>query len=68
MDSPPMFDHIRLDTWKTNMSRHLKSLGHLVYQASTQESFPNSRKHKKANALALRALRASLNEHFFTGV
>ena len=58
-----MFDHIRLDAWKANMSRHLKSLGHLVYQASTQESFPNGSKHKKANALALRALRASLNEH-----
>ena len=58
-----MFDHFRLDTWKVNMSRHLKSLGHLVYQASTLESFPNSSKHKKANALALRALRASLSEH-----
>ena len=53
-----MFDFSRHDIWKAKMSSHLKSLGHLVYQATTQESFPNSGKHKKANALALRALRA----------
>ena len=63
MDSPPMFNFARHDIWIAKMSSHLKSLGHLAYQASTQESFPNSSKHKKANALALRALRASLNEH-----
>ena len=63
MASPPMFDHFRLDAWKANMTKHLKDLGHLVYQAITIESLPNSSKHKKANALALRALRASLNEH-----
>ena len=62
MASPPMFDHFRLDAWKVDMTRHLKTLGHLVYQAITIESLPNSSKHKKANALALRALRASLNE------
>ena len=62
MDSPPMFDFSRHDIWKAKMSSHLKSLRHLVYQATTQESFPNSSKHKKANALALRALRSSLNE------
>ena len=44
------------------MTSHLKSLGHLVYQASTQESHLNNSKHKKANALALQTLRASLNE------
>ena len=57
-----MFDFARHDIWIAKMSSHLKGLGHLVYQASTQESFPNSSKHKKANALALRTLRASLNE------
>ena len=66
MDSPPMFDHFRLDAWKANMSKHLKSLGHLVYQSSTQESFPNSSKHKKANALTLRELRASLSEYLLS--
>ena len=63
-----MFDHFRLDVWKANMSSHLKSLGHLVYQATTNESYPNHSKHKKANALALKTLRASLNEDLFTGV
>ena len=62
MDSPPMFDFSRHDIWKAKMSCHLKSLGHLVYQATTQESYPNHSKHKKANALALKTLRASLNE------
>ena len=58
-----MFDFFRHDFWKAKMSCHLKSLGHLVYQATTQESYPNASKHKKANALALRTLLASLNEH-----
>ena len=62
MDSPPMFDFFRLDIWKANMSSHLKSLGHLVYLATTNESYTNHSKHKKANALALRTLRVSLNE------
>ena len=62
MDSPPMFDFSRHDLWKAKMSSHLKSLGHLVFQATTQESYPNASKHKKANALALKTLRASLNE------
>ena len=63
MDSPPMFDFSRHDIWIAKMTSHLKSLGHLVYQASTQESHLNNSKHKKANALALKTLRASLNEH-----
>ena len=62
MDSPPMFDISRLDIWKAKMSCHLKILGHLVYQVTTKESYPNASKHKKANALALKTLRASLNE------
>ena len=57
-----MFDFSRHDFWKAKMSCHLKSLGHLVYQATTQESYPNASKYKKANALALKTLRASLNE------
>ena len=62
MASPPMFDHTRLDSWKVNITRYLKTLGHLVYQAITIEALPNTSKHKKANALALKTLRASLNE------
>ena len=58
-----MFDHLKLNSWKVDMIKYIKSLGHLAYQAITIETLPNSSKHKKANALALRALRASLNEH-----
>ena len=65
MASPPMFDFFRHDSWIAKMTSHLKTLGHLVYQATTQESYPNSSKHKKANALALRALRASLLNIFY---
>ena len=32
-----MFDYFRLDVWKANMSSHLKSLGYLVYQATTND-------------------------------
>ena len=68
MDSPPTFDFFRHDFWKAKMSSHLKSLGHLVYQATTQESYPNASKHRKANALALKTLRASLNEDLLHGL
>ena len=60
-----MFDFSRHDFWKAKMSSHLKSLGHLVYQATTQESYPNASKYRKANALALKTLRASLNEDLY---
>ena len=57
-----MFDIYRLDIWKAKISYHLKALGYKVYQAITKESYPNDGKHKKANALALKALRASLDK------
>ena len=62
MGSPPMFDFSRHDIWKAKMSCHLKTLGHKVYHATTKESYPNDSKYRKANALALKTLRASLNE------
>ena len=62
MDSPPMFDISRLNIWKAKMSCHLKTLGNKVYLATTKESYPNDSKHRKANALALKTLRASLDK------
>jgi len=59
-----MFDISRLDIWKAKKSSHLKALGHKVYQAITKESYPNDSKHKKANALALKTFRASLDHDF----
>jgi len=59
-----MFDIFRLDIWKAKTICHLKALGYKVYQAITKESYPNDSKHKKANALALKALRASLDKDF----
>ena len=57
-----MFDFSRHDFWKAKMSSHLKALGSKVYQVITKESYPNDSKHNKANALALKTLRASFNE------
>ena len=62
MDSPPMFDISKIDTWKILMSWHLKALGNNVYKAITKESDPNDCKHIEANAIALKALRASLHK------
>ena len=44
------------------MSCHLKTLGHKVYHFTTKESYPNDSKHRKANALAFKTLRASLDK------
>ena len=62
MDNPPMFDISKIDIWKVRMSWHLKAIGWKVYLTITKESYPNDSKHKKANALALKALRASLDK------
>ena len=44
------------------MSWHLKALGYNVYKTITKESHPNDSKHIEANAIALKALRASLSK------
>ena len=64
MDSPPMFDISRLDIWKVMMSYHLKALRYKVHLAITKESYPNDSKHIEANAIALKALRASLHKDY----
>ena len=64
MDSPPMFDISKIDTWKILMSWHLKAIGYKVYLAITKESYLNDSKHIEANAQALKALRASLHKDY----
>ena len=64
MDSPPLFDISRLDIWKVMMSCHLKALGYKVYLAITKESYLSDSKHIETNALALKALRASLDKKY----
>ena len=63
-----MYDFSRNDIWKAKMSYHLKALGNKVYQATTKESYPNDSKHRKANALALKTLRASLDKDLLHGL
>ena len=46
------------------MSCHLKALGNKYIQVITKETLPNDSKHKKANALALKTFRASLDKDF----
>ena len=62
--SPPIFDISKIDTWKILMGWHLKALGYKVYKAITKESDPNDSKHIEANAIALKALRASLHKEY----
>ena len=46
------------------MSCHLKALGYKVYLAITNESYLSDSRHIEANALALKALRASLHKDY----
>ena len=50
--------------WKVMMSCHLKALGYKVYLAITKESYLSDSRHIVANALALKALRASLHKNY----
>ena len=64
MDSPPMFDISKIDAWKILMSWHLKAIGYKVYLAIIKESYLSNSKHIEANALALKALRSSLDKKY----
>ena len=64
MDNPPMFDISKIDTWKVRMSWHLKVIGYKVYLAITKESYLSNSLHIEANALSLKALRASLRKEY----
>ena len=64
MDSPPMFDVFRIDIWKVMMSSQFKAIGYKVYLAITKEFYLSDSKHIEANALALKALRASLSKEY----
>ena len=64
MDSPPMFDIFKIDTWKILMSWYLKAIGYKVYLAFTKESYLSDSKHIEANAIALKVLRASLHKDY----
>ena len=46
------------------MSCHLKAIGYKVYLAITKESYLSDSKHIEVNALALKALRASLDKKY----
>ena len=62
--TPPIFDVSNIDVWKTKMSMYLKTLGLHVFLGATKKSYLGNRKHKKANALALEALRSTLNKEY----
>ena len=46
------------------MSWHLKAIGYKVYLAVTKESYLSDSRHIEANALALKALRTSLDKEY----
>ena len=62
--TPPMFDSSNIIVWKTRMSIYLQTLVYKVHLAITKESYLSNSKHIEANALALKALRASLHKDY----
>ena len=62
--TPPMFDVSNIDVWKTKMSMYLKTIGMHVHLAATKKSYLGNRKHKEANAQALKALRSTLSNEY----
>ena len=62
--TPLMFDVSNIDMWKVRMSMYLKTLGLHVFLAATKKSYLDNSKHIEANALALKALRASLDKKY----
>ena len=68
MDVPPMFDISKIDIWKVLMSCHLKAIGYKVYLAITKKSYLSNSLHIEANALALKALKASLSKEYLNMV
>ena len=62
--TPPMYDTSNIDVWKVRMSMYLKTLGMHVHLAATKKSYLGNSKHIEANALTLKALRASLHKDY----
>ena len=62
--SPPMFDVSNIDMWKFRISMYLKTLGLHVFLASTKKCYLGNRNHIGANALALEAIRSTLNKDY----
>ena len=62
--TPPMYDTSNIVVWKARMSMYLKTLGLHVFLASTKKSYLGNSKHIDANALALEALRITLNKAY----
>ena len=65
---PPMFDVSNIVMCKHRMSTYLKTLGLHVFLVATKKSYLGNSKHIKANALALEALRSTLNKEYLSMV
>ena len=62
--TPPMFDASNIIVWKTKMSIYLQTLGLHVYLAATKKCYLGNSNHIGANALALEAIRSTLNKEY----
>ena len=62
--APPFFDVSDINMWKLRMSMYLKILGLHVFLIATKKSYLGNSKLIEANALALEALRKSLNKEY----
>ena len=62
--TPPMFDPSNIVVWKAKMSVYLQALRYKVHLAITKESYLSDSKNIEANALALEAIRSTLNKEY----
>ena len=66
--SPPTFDILNIQIWKVKMSLYLKTLGHNVYLATTNNAYCLNGKNFEANTKALNALKSTLNNDYLSRV
>ena len=66
--SPPIFDILKIHTWKVKMSMYLKALGIHIYFATIKESYCLNDKHLEANAKAIHASKSTLNDEYLSRV
>ena len=62
--APLMYDITNINMWEFKMSAYLKALGLHVYLSTTKKSYLSNSKHIEANAVALKALRSTLNKEY----
>ena len=66
--TPPMFDILKLQTWKVKMFMYLKALGIHVYFVTIKNSYCLNGKNVEANTKAIHTLKSTLNNEYLSRV